>query len=139
MWVLVGERFASVKISGRANFQSSIDFRTLLTELCAKGYRYLVLDLSECLLMDSTFLGVLTGFGIKLNQAQSGSGGTIELLNPNPRILELLENLGVIHLFRVNQGQPVPAMMGIQSTPNQAGDHGLSTRVPYDVAKSIAM
>jgi anti-sigma B factor antagonist len=105
MWVLIGQRFASIKISGRANFHSSVDFKTLLSELCAKGYAWFVLDLSECLLMDSTFLGVLAGFGlkIKLMEAPDDCQG-IELLNPNPRIVDLLENLGVLHLFKVSQG-----------------------------------
>src|SRR5438445_241537 len=103
--VLVGEKFACVKIAGRANFNSSIDFKTLINELRGKGYNYFVLDLSDCLLMDSTFLGVLAGFGLKMNQPPGdGSGSGIELLNPNPRVSELLENLGVLHLFRLTQG-----------------------------------
>lgn len=102
---MVGERFACVKISGRANFNSSIDFKTLLNELRAKGYDYFVLDLSECALMDSTFLGVLSGFGLKMMSPQGDEKARkIELLNPNPRITELLENLGVLHLFNVTQG-----------------------------------
>jgi anti-sigma B factor antagonist len=105
MSVLVGERFACVRIAGRATFASSIDFRTLLNELRQKGFSYFVLDLSECMLMDSTFLGVLAGFGLKLNPTQNASErGGIELLNPNPRVIELLENLGVLHLFRLTEG-----------------------------------
>jgi len=65
MLVLVAEKFACIKISGRANFTSSIDFKVLLNELLAKGFNTFVLDLSECVLMDSTFLGVLAGFGLK--------------------------------------------------------------------------
>ena len=109
MSVLVGEKFACVRIAGRANFTSSIDFRTLIEELRQKGYTYFVLDLSECALMDSTFLGVLAGFGLKLSKQPSGSDidrSAIELLNPNARILELLESLGVLHLFTVAQGIP---------------------------------
>jgi len=117
MSVLVGERFACIKIAGRANFTSSIDFRTLTNELRQKGYTYFVLDLSECLLMDSTFLGVLAGFGLKMSPASSEAcGQPIELLNANQRIIELLEDLGVLHLFRLTQGgaalsgkaEPVP-------------------------------
>ncbi len=100
--VLVGDQFACIRIVGRANFTSSIDFKTLLNELLQKGYRYFVLELSECLLMDSTFLGVLAGFGLKLNR-NGDSEPAIELLNPNARISELLENLGVLHLFKVSQ------------------------------------
>jgi anti-sigma B factor antagonist len=106
MLVLAGEKFACIKIIGRANFNSSIDFRTLLNELLQKDYGYFVLDLSECMLMDSTFLGVLAGFGLKLGGASGEKADQrIELLNPNERITELLENLGVLHLFRVTQGE----------------------------------
>lgn len=102
--VLVGKKFACVKIAGRANFNSSIDFRTLLNELRQQGYNYFVLDLADCLLMDSTFLGVLAGFGLKMSAAESDrEGRVIELFNPNARIAELLENLGVLHLFKVAQ------------------------------------
>lgn len=103
--VLAGERFVCIKISGRANFTSSIDFKTLVNELLQKGCPYVVLDLSECTLMDSTFLGVLSGFGLKTSAARADrTNTTIELLNPNERILELLESLGVLHLFNVAQG-----------------------------------
>lgn len=113
--VLVGEEFACIKLAGRANFSSSIDFKTLLNELLERGYPYYVLELSECLLMDSTFLGVLAGFGLKMSRAREGEPA-IELLNPNARISELLENLGVLHLFKVTQGPlVVPEQAEIQA------------------------
>ncbi len=107
--VLVGQKFACVKIVGRANFTSSVDFRALMNGLLEKGYSYFVLDLAECLLMDSTFLGVLAGLGLKLkNVPAAGGPSTIELLNPNPRVAEVLENLGILHLFTVTQGSLRP-------------------------------
>ena len=105
MLVMVGEQSACIRIVGRANFASSLDFKTLVDELRQKGCHCFVLDLSECVLMDSTFLGVLAGLGLKL------SGGTaeearlgVELFNPSSRIIELLETLGVLHLFQITQG-----------------------------------
>jgi anti-sigma B factor antagonist len=104
--VYMGDNFSCVKIIGRANFNSSIDFKTLLNELRQKGYRRFVLELSECVLMDSTFLGVLTGFGLKMNASEPAQcNGSIELLNPNARVTELLENLGVLPLFKLAQGE----------------------------------
>jgi anti-anti-sigma factor len=121
--VLVGEKFACIRISGRANFSSSIDFKTLVNELWQKDYRYFVLDLSECALMDSTFLGVLAGFGLKMGANQKDPcGQNIELLNPNARISELLENLGVLHLFRISEGS--------LSLPEQAQPHPLTPATP---------
>jgi anti-sigma B factor antagonist len=102
--VLVGKNFACVKIAGRANFTSSPSFKTLLTELAQKGYGHFIIDLSECVLMDSTFLGVLAQFGLKLNSASASAERGIELLNANARVAELLENLGALHLFKVASG-----------------------------------
>ncbi len=109
MLVMVGEQFACVRIIGRANFNSSVDFKTLVDELRQKGCNRFVLDLSECALMDSTFLGVLAGLGLRLR----GSNGDrdshgVELFNPSPRITELLETLGVLHLFKTTQGTFTP-------------------------------
>jgi len=46
--------------------------------------------------MDSTFLGILMGMTGRLNR--------IELLNPSERIIDLLDNLGVLELLTVGQG-----------------------------------
>lgn len=99
--VLVGNNFACIKIAGRANFACSPDFKTLLNELAQKGYGHFIIDLSECVLMDSTFLGVLAGFGIKLNPQGAPAEKGIELVNTTARVSELLENLGTIHLFKL--------------------------------------
>ncbi|MEJ0089997.1 MAG: STAS domain-containing protein [Limisphaerales bacterium] len=102
--VFVGRNFACVKITGRANFSSSPDFKTLLTELMQKGYERFIIDLSDCVLMDSTFLGTLAQFGLKLSPPEDTRPPGIELLNCNPRVAELLENLGVLHLFKILSG-----------------------------------
>jgi anti-sigma B factor antagonist len=102
--VLVGKNFACVKIAGRANFTSSPDFKTLLLELTQRGYTHFIIDLAECALMDSTFLGTLAQFGLKLNVAGPDCPPGIELWNCNLRVTELLENLGVLHLFKTVSG-----------------------------------
>ncbi len=104
--VFASVQLACIKVVGRANFTSSIDFKTVVNELWEKGFSCFVLDLSDCALMDSTFLGVLSGFGLKMAIAPNGqpTGRAIELVNPNPRVADLLENLGVLHLFKVVQG-----------------------------------
>jgi anti-sigma B factor antagonist len=103
--VLAGKKYACVKIQGRANFTSSIDFNTLVTKLREQGFTHFMIELSECSLMDSTFLGVLAGFGLKMTPGQPGANGhCVELRNPNARIAELLENVGVLHLFKTSEG-----------------------------------
>jgi len=56
-------------------------------------------------LMDSTFLGVLAGFGLKLSSDGASDSRGVELLNANARVTELLENLGVLQLFKMASGK----------------------------------
>ena len=111
LWVSADERTAFLKICGRATFNQSVDFKRFAHETLSRGYRDFVLDLSECLIMDSTFLGVLAGFGQKAAEVTGGPGpATVTLLNANERIADLLDNLGVAHLFQAAKAAPaVPA------------------------------
>ena len=102
--VLVGKKTACLRVTGRANFACSPDFKTVLNEVSAKGYKHFVIDLTECVLMDSTFLGVLCGFGMKLNPKGATGCQGIELMNATARVAELLENLGAAHLFHMKTG-----------------------------------
>jgi len=104
--VLVGKEFARIKITGRATFNLSHDFQTLVTQLRERGFSRFDIDLSECALMDSTFLGVLAGFGLKTRQPNDGTtSGQVTLLSPNSRVKELLKNLGVLQLFKIAKGE----------------------------------
>ena len=104
--VLVGKNFVCIKITGRANFATSPDFKTLVSELNQKGFSQFHIDLTECVLMDSTFLGVLAGFGLKLNPKGVPAESGIELCNASIRVAELLENLGAAHLFKMSSSAP---------------------------------
>ena len=102
--VCVSEQVACIKIEGRANFTSSVDFKTFVTSLREKGYSRFVLELSDCTLMDSTFLGMMAGIGLNLaNTKTKDQEPGVVLLNPKPRITELLDSLGIIHLFKIAQ------------------------------------
>ena len=99
--VWVGEMTACVRITGRANFALSVPFRKLLQHLREAGHARVLLDLSECQLMDSTFLGVLA-YEAKERSNQLGGQMVhgLELLNANPTVRQLIEDIGVAHLFR---------------------------------------
>ena len=94
--VAVVEGVACVKVDGPANFAAAVNFKSLVRQCCEEGGRVLLLDLSNCINMDSTFLGILMGMTSRLN--------LIELLNPSERIIDLLDNLGVLKLLTVGHG-----------------------------------
>jgi len=96
MQVATVERVACVKVVGAANFSLGVGFKVVAAQCCEQGNRALLLDLSGCPNMDSTFLGVLMGMAGRLDR--------IELLNPCERVVDLLENLGVLSLVSVSHG-----------------------------------
>lgn len=99
--VCVQEHVACVRVVGRANFTSSIDFKRLMQQLQDDGCQEIILDLGECRLMDSTFLGVLAGIASRCEEGRAnGRAVCIELFQPSGRVTELLENLGVLDLFK---------------------------------------
>ena len=91
-----------IKVSGRANVRTSVPFKTLMEDRRSKQIVHFILELADCLLMDSTFLGVLANQAFELVEDMDPPG-SIQLLNPNDRVLDLLDNLGVLELFNVQQ------------------------------------
>lgn len=136
--VLVGKSCACIKICGRANFACSPDFKTLLNELSQKGFAHFVIDLGECVLMDSTFLGVLAGFGMKLNPNGAPAERGIELHNASPRVGELLDNLGAAHLFKATSGPlQLPADMVACTPAAQNPTHEELTRTSLEAHQTL--
>ncbi len=102
MMVCVCDPLVVVKIAGRANCTVSVDFKHVVEELRRRGCGQFVFDLSECATMDSTFLGVMAGLGQRpATEPADKPSACIQLLNPNARVAELLENLGIAHLFQI--------------------------------------
>jgi anti-anti-sigma regulatory factor len=105
LMIAVVEPVVYLKITGRANFTLSVDFKTAVNGLRDKGFCQYVMDLTECQIMDSTFVGVLAGLSLKLVQAANGGKtASIQILNPNERVSDLLDNLGIAHLFNIVAG-----------------------------------
>jgi anti-sigma B factor antagonist len=102
LMVAVYDQVVYIKICGRADFTSSLDLKKLITELWQRGYNRFVFELIECVMMDSTFLGVLAGIAEKFLETSKGDNSALELFNPNPRIIETLETLGIIKLFKIS-------------------------------------
>jgi len=92
-----------IQIHGKASFGSSIDLKRLINELRSRGTVRFVFDLSACTMMDSTFLGLLSGIGLEFAHDKTVAR-TINLYNPNDRIAETIEGLGVAQLFTICNG-----------------------------------
>jgi len=103
LMVAVFEQVVCIKVCGKADFTSSLDLKKLINELWQRGHNRFVFELCECVTMDSTFLGMLSGIGLKFCDGNVPQGSPLELFNPNPRIAEVLDSLGVAHLFKITR------------------------------------
>src|SRR5690349_16334260 len=134
--IWAGDETAVVRISGRANFQSSVDFKATILELWQRGTRRFILDLTQCQLMDSTFLGVMAGLGLKYSKEtnpKSSMPTRIELLIPSQRIRDLFDNLGIIQLFTIicapDCGADVKSLAPVEPVSGGGSDRKETTRV----------
>jgi len=90
-----------IKVVGRGSFQNSGCLKAFYLQLLKDGVRRFVVDLEACTYLDSTFLGILLGLGLKLREV---GPGLLHILNASPRNLELLKNLGLDRLISIEGG-----------------------------------
>jgi anti-anti-sigma regulatory factor len=93
------EQTVYIRVNGRGSFQNSRPLRSFAADLILRGSRQFVIDLEQCLGMDSTFLGVLTGIGLSLRQ--QNPPGTLHIIKASPHNCNLLKSLWLDRLFRV--------------------------------------
>ena len=87
-----------IKVVGRGSFQNSSCLKAFYLQLLKDGVRRFYIDLDACTYLDSTFLGILLGLGLKLREV---GNGLLKIINANPRNLELLKNLGLDRLINI--------------------------------------
>ena len=92
-----------IRVAGRGTFQNGQPLRRYALEMIERGARQFIVDLGACEGMDSTFLGVLAGIGLRLTQ--NGRGGQIRVANVSQRNLELLQTLGLDRLFGMDRDE----------------------------------
>jgi anti-sigma B factor antagonist len=88
-----------VKVVGRGSFQNSGCFKAFYQQLLKEKVDRFVIDLDACTYLDSTFLGILLGLGLKL---RSAGNGLLHVLNASQRNVELLKNLGLDRLINID-------------------------------------
>ena len=108
--ILVGvsDRTVWVRVEGRGSFQNATGLKQFGKEMTNRGYRQFVVDLKNCPLMDSTFMGTLTSISLRLRELGSGQ---LCVVNLNERNRELLSNLGLDQLFTLG---PAPCPEPVQ-------------------------
>jgi anti-sigma B factor antagonist len=115
-----------VRVEGRGTFQNSGGLKAYAQEMIGRGFNHFVVDLGECEMMDSTFMGMLTSICLRLRDA---NGGHLEVVGASLRNASLLSNLGLDQLFSVKpQGDPtavkLPAGIAAEESDNRPATSG---------------
>jgi len=92
-----------IRVEGRGTFQNSAGLKQFAAEMQKRGHRDFIVDLVDCELMDSTFLGTLAGLALGL-----GENGKMTVVRPNARNRGVMENLGLDRIFTVSDHVPEP-------------------------------
>ena len=88
-----------LRISGRATYLNCGPLSDFFERLISTGKSRFVLDFSECLGVDSTFLGLIAA--AVLNLRKKDPSGVFTFCNLSARNLELVQNLGLHRLVKV--------------------------------------
>jgi len=85
----------------RATWKEAMSFKEILTDDISKKFKKIVIDVSKCEFMDSTFLGVLV-----LSQKNiAKNGGEIKLVEPSSVFQALMEKTSTLKIFETHKSR----------------------------------
>jgi anti-anti-sigma factor len=87
----------TIDVAGPATMMESAAVLDTSSERLARGVRAIRIDLRDCTSMDSTFLGTM----LSLQRQLEIVGGTLTLVSPSPRVVELLRQMGLEDFYTV--------------------------------------
>ncbi|MCZ7592957.1 MAG: STAS domain-containing protein [Kiritimatiellae bacterium] len=105
--VTIHKRLALLRVEGRGSFKSSMALREFGISALSTGCNTIVLDMTDCIGLDSTFMGTLAGLATRLRQHDRERGVMI-LLNLNPRVRGLVATLGLDRLAQTYEQGATP-------------------------------
>ena len=88
-----------VRVEGKGNFLNSGSLKEFAREMVNRGYREFVIDLENCAMMDSTFMGTMAGVALRLKELGHGH---LHVVHCGPRSRELLSGLGLDQIFSIH-------------------------------------
>ncbi|MCC5850644.1 MAG: STAS domain-containing protein [Verrucomicrobia bacterium] len=89
------------RVIGRGSFKVSASVKEYGTALLNSGVKRLVIDLQDCVGMDSTFMGVTAGL---CNRFHREGNAKVEMVNCSEKIKRLMTTLGLDRLVDVVSG-----------------------------------
>jgi anti-anti-sigma regulatory factor len=88
-----------VKVEGRGSFLNSGNLKDFAREMLNRGYREFVVDLADCAMMDSTFMGTMASVALRLKELGHGH---LHIVHCGNRSEQLLSGLGLDQIFDIH-------------------------------------
>src|SRR5256714_14372988 len=88
-----------VKVEGKGSFLNSGNLKEFTREMVNRGYREFVVDLENCIMMDSTFMGTMAGVALRLKELGHGH---LHVVHCGERSRSLLMGLGLGQIFEID-------------------------------------
>jgi len=101
-----------VRVEGKGSFLNSGNLKEFAREMVDRGYREFVIDLENCAMMDSTFMGTMAGVALRLKELGRGH---LHIVHCTNRSRELLSGLGLDQIFSIHgNGSSAPECAALQ-------------------------
>ena len=103
-----------VKVEGKGSFLNSANLKEFTREMLDRGYREFVVDLADCTMMDSTFMGTMATVALRLQELGQGH---LHVVHCGSRCQELLSGLRLDQIFDVRANGANPPECGALERP----------------------
>jgi anti-sigma B factor antagonist len=92
-------------VEGRGSFLNSGNLKEFAQEMVNRGYREFVIDLQNCAMMDSTFMGTMAGVALRLRELGHGH---LRVVHCGIRSRDLLSGLGLDQIISIQSNGSAP-------------------------------
>ena len=103
-----------VKVEGKGSFLNSGNLKEFTREMLDRGYREFVVDLADCTMMDSSFMGTMATVALRLRELGQGH---LQIVHCSNRCQELLSGLRLDQIFDVRANGASPPECGAFERP----------------------
>ena len=88
-----------MKVEGKGSFLNSGNLKEFTREMVNRGYREFVVDVENCVMMDSTFMRTMAGVALRLKELGHGH---LHVVHCGERSRSLLTGLGLDQIFDIH-------------------------------------
>jgi len=126
------DEFTYLKMVGNLKYTSSSGFDHFVDGLMERGYRNVIIDLSEALYIDSTNLGLIAKIA---GRTRHNPSIHVTILSPNQDINEILQSVRFDKLFTIVEAYP--EIEASEEIPDQERGRAEDLRMLMEAHKAL--